>query len=237
MARSFFGKTREAQGVMPAMGVKAEIEEIERSETGENSQTPGCLMYVVSLRVVEPPEYRGFTVRDWLTIGTKDDKRAKRAETWERSEAGPGRLLRLLKRAGVPEADDDEEWMSAAENQEVCLHVVKRKDENGEDRNRVGLYFRESDPDFIGIGEELEDTRGSGGRRKAKPGRDDDKKARGGKGKAGDDDDDDDKEDDDKKGKKGKDDDDDDAGEDDDAKPARRSARGKGKRGGDDDED
>src|SRR5262245_3077159 len=124
--RSHLGKTREAQGVLPAMGVKCEIEEIERTETGENSQTPGMLMYQATFRVTEPEQYAGSSLRDWFVIGTKDDKRAKRAETWERAEGGPGRLARLLKRAGVPNADDDEEWMDAAAGQSICMHVGKR---------------------------------------------------------------------------------------------------------------
>jgi hypothetical protein len=164
--RSFLSKTREAMGVMPAMGVKMEIEEIERTETGESSATPGCLMYQASFRITEPARYAGSGLRDWFVIGTKEDRRAKRAETWERGEAGPGRLNRLLKRAGVPAAEDDEEWMEAAAGQEVCTHMIQRLGRNGDKENRCGLYFRESDPDFVGVGEPLEDpaAQRSGGR-------------------------------------------------------------------------
>jgi hypothetical protein len=178
MAKTFLGKTKEAVGTLPAMGMKAVIEEIEKGETGENAATPGALMYSAVLRVTEPERFKGAIVRDWFPIGTKDDKKAKREETWKRSEAGPGKLLRLLKRAGVAITDDDEEWMEAAEGAEVCLTVTKRRDENGELRNRVGLYFREEDSDFVGIGEELEAEDETGrGRRGARG-------ARAGKGNA-----------------------------------------------------
>src|SRR5215471_12995797 len=166
-------KGKAAQGVMPAMGVKLEIEEIERSETGENSQTPGCLMYVGHFRVVEPESYKGRRLMEWFPIGTKDDKRAKRDETWNRPEQGPGRLIRLMEKAGVPNSDDDEEWMEAAVGATVFAHVQTRTDENGEKRNRMGMYYAEKDEEFVGVGEELEAPRSGAGRggRKAKPAR------------------------------------------------------------------
>jgi hypothetical protein len=178
MAKTFLGKTKEAVGTLPAMGMKAVIEEIEKGETGENAATPGALMYSAVLRVTEPERFKGATLRDWFPIGTKDDKKAKREETWKRSEGGPGRLVRMLRRAGVAITDDDDEWMEASEGAEVCITVTKRRDENGELRNRVGLYFREEDSDFVGIGEELEAEDETGrGRRGARG-------ARAGKGNA-----------------------------------------------------
>jgi hypothetical protein len=157
MARTFLSKTKEAVGIMPAMGVKCVVEEIEKGETGENAATPGALMYTAMLRIVEPARFKGAMLRDWFTIGTRDDKKAKRDETWQRSEGGAGRLARLFKRAGVAISDDDEEWMEAIEGAEVCATVTKQRDRStGEWRNRIGLYFREEDDDFIGIGEELE---------------------------------------------------------------------------------
>jgi hypothetical protein len=182
MAKVFLMKTKEAVGVLPAMGLKVVIEEIEKGETGENAATPGALMYSAILRVTEPERFKGATLRDWFPIGTKDDKKAKREETWKRSEGGPGRLVRMLRRAGVAITDDDDEWMEASEGAEVCITVTKRRDENGELRNRVGMYFREEDPDFVGIGEETEaeeDAAGRGGR--GRGGR----AARGGNAKAG----------------------------------------------------
>ena len=174
MARSFLGKTKEAVGVMPAMGMKVQIEEIERGETGENATNPGALMYTAIFRVIEPEQFKGATLREWFTIGTKDDRRGKREETWHRSEGGPGRLVRMLKRAGVAITDDDEEWMEAAEGSEVCLTVTKQRDrDTGEWRNRVGMYFREEDHDFVGVGELTEadesEQRRPGSARKVRP--------------------------------------------------------------------
>lgn len=174
--RTYLGKTKEAVGVMPAMGMKVVIDEIERGETGENAANPGALMYTATFRVVEPERFKGATIREWFTIGTHEDRRGKRDETWRRSEGGPGRLVRLLKRAGVAITDDDEEWMEAAEGAEVCLTVTKTRDrDTGEWRNRVGMYFREEDADFVGVGETTEADEDGGRRpgsaRKAKAGK------------------------------------------------------------------
>jgi hypothetical protein len=208
---------REAQGVHDAQGVKAVIFDVEKGETGEQSQTPGCLMFTVHLRITEPPSCEGYELRDWFTIGTKDDKRAKKDDTWHRTEAGPGRLARLLKRAGVDPTDDDEEWMDALIDKEVCFHMTKGADRDGNGyRNRVGMYFRESDDQFVGIGEPLADEGKRGGRggggaaRGATPGRGGNARGNGSE-----------------RTTRRKDDDDDDA-------PKGRAAKGKG---GDEDED
>jgi len=230
-------KGKAAQGVMPAMGVKLEIEEIERSETGENSQTPGCLMYVGHFRVVEPESYKGRRLMEWFPIGTKDDKRAKRDETWNRPEQGPGRLIRLMEKAGVPNSDDDEEWMEAAVGATVFAHVQTRTDENGEKRNRMGMYYAEKDEEFVGVGEELEAPRSGGARggRKAKPARreDDDESPRARKAKR--------QEDDEEPKKRGDDDDEEGEDEEDEPRSARRGKNGEKRaakrRGGDDDDE
>jgi hypothetical protein len=223
-------KGGEAKGAMPAMGAKLEIEEIERRETGENSQTPGCLAYNGRFRVIEPPEYKGRFVGEFFTIGTKDDKRGKRDETWNRPEHGPGRLLKLLRVAGVANSDDDEEWMEAAVGCPLLAHVTTEIDKrNGSKQNRIGMFFEEGDPDFVGVGEELEAAANGRGP----------KKARGARSAAPKDDDEDDR-----KSARGKDKDDDDDrparsarkrddDDDDDRKPARSA---KGKKDDDDDE-
>lgn len=157
---------REAQGVHDAQGVKAIIFDIEKGETGENAQNPGLLMFTVHLRIIEPPSVEGYEMRDWFTIGVPGDKKAKKDETWKRSEGGPGRLARLMKRAGVDPTDDDEEWMDALIDKEVCFHMTQVPNRNGAGmQNRVGLYFRENDDDFVGVGEPLaDDAKGKGGR-------------------------------------------------------------------------
>jgi hypothetical protein len=225
-------KGKEAKGIMPAMGVKLEIEEIEKTETGENSKVPGALMYVGRTRVVEPNEYKGRSLMEWFPIGTKEDKRGKKEETWNRPEAGPGRLLKLLKTAKVPTSDDDEEWMESAVGCTTYAHVIVRADETGEKRNRVGMYYDEDDEEFVGVGEMLEASpNGRGGRvKKAKAGARDDDDAKPRRAKAKDDDEGED-DDDDKKSKKAKEEEE----EEEDDKP-RRTARSKGK-DKDDDED
>jgi hypothetical protein len=227
-------KGGEAKGAMPAMGARLEIDELERRETGENSQTPGCLAYQGRFRVLEPPEYKGRTISEWFTIGTKEDKRAKKDETWNRPEQGPGRLLKLLRVAGVANSDDDEEWMEAAAGQPFLATVTVEVDRrNGSKQNRIGMYYEEGDSAFVGVGEELEAlANGRGARGKPKTARsaraddeDDDRPARSAR-KRGDDDDDE------PKARKGKAKDDDDDEEEEDERPAR-SAR-KGRRDDDD---
>lgn len=227
-------KGKAAQGAMPAMGALLEIEEIERTETGEKAQTPGCLSYKGHFRVIEPPQYKGRRLQDFFTIGTKEDKRAKRDETWDRPEQGPGRLLRLMEKAGVANSDDDEEWMAAAEGCQVYAHVQQETWE-GQLRNRVGMYFAEKDEDFVGVGEELAAPgrdRDRGGRKKARGGSDDSRSARGSARRQEDDDDEKDEDEKDEeeaapaksaRAKRERDDDD----EDDEPKRAAASARGR----------
>lgn len=149
-------KGGEAKGAMPAMGARLEIEEIERRETGESSQTPGCLAYSGRFRVLEPPEYKGRVVGEFFTIGTKEDKRGRQEQTWNRPEQGPGRLLKLLRVAGVPNSDDDEEWMEAAVGAKFLATVTTEIDRrDGSKRNRIGMYYEDGDKEFVGVGEEL----------------------------------------------------------------------------------
>jgi len=233
---------------MPAMGVELEIEEIERRETGENAKTPGCRAYNASYRIVAPEAYKDRRVFEFFTIGTKDDPKAKRDETWDRPEQGPGRLIRMLEKAGVPITDDDEDWMEAAQGHKVYAHLTLRPDNRtGSMRNEIGLYFEDGDEDFVGVGEELE-ARPSGGKKKARGGATKEREEetrRSARGKRREDDDEADEKDDDdvpededddepkgkKKNGKGKRDDDD---EEDDAPKRKRAARG---RQDDDDDD
>lgn len=153
MGKSFFEETEEQQGNIPALtGALLEIASIERSKTGENSQTPGCRMYVVDFKVVEPKEFKGMFVRDWITVGTAEDPTAKEKSTWKAGrEKGPGRLTRLLTRSGTPLLEDDEEWMEQAVGNQVVAPISVRQDGGG---NRVGkLFFRPSDDDAPEIGE------------------------------------------------------------------------------------
>jgi len=142
---------------------------IERGKTSEQAQTPGAKKYTAALKVIEPKKHAGSALFDTFTIGNEDDPKAQLQETWA-SSAGAKKLKRLLKRAGVPAVDgDDEEWMDAAQGQEVCAHVTKERDENGQVRNRInGNYFKENDDDFVGVGESLEAEGGRSSRGNAK---------------------------------------------------------------------
>lgn len=247
MGKSFFDNTEEQRGSLPAMtGALLKIKGIERSKTGENAKTPGCRMYVLELEVVEPAEFAGTTVRDWITVGTAEDPLAKRPETWARSEGGPGRLKRLLTRSGTPLSDDDEEWMEAAEDREVVAPISARAGDDGQMRNRVGMFFRASDEDCpdIGLAEEGAGTAKGATKNKPRGAAAAAKSARGktgAKGKESEDEDEEEAEEKPKAGKKGKPADDDDADEDEEEKPKKgkktEPKKGKGKKDEDDDED
>src|SRR5262245_11346119 len=123
MAKSFLGEdTGEYVGEIPAAGYKLVIEEIEISKTGETARTAGGKMYKARFRVAEPKKNAGAVCFDNFVVGTEDDLRAKMKETWVGSP-GSKKLKRLLKRASVACIDgDEEEWMDAAQGQEVCAH-------------------------------------------------------------------------------------------------------------------
>lgn len=165
MSQSFFDETEESRGFIPSLtGAKLRIEEIERTKTGENAATPGCRMYVVTFSVVEPTKFKGLQVRKWFVIGTADDKKGEKAETWAAgAEKGPGQLKRLLVRADVPLSKDDEEWMEAAEGKIVVASVIDKGEEASGPRNALGKFYRETDSDCPEIGEAE-----AGGAKKAK---------------------------------------------------------------------
>lgn len=227
MGKSHFKETEEQRGSLPAMtGALLEITEIERAKTKEK----GLRMYVVQLSVVEPKEFAGSTITDWIVVGTEADPLAKQPATWARSEKGPGRLKRLLTRSGTPLSDDDEEWMEAATGNQVVAPITARQDDSGETRNRPGLYFRPSDEDCPEIGEASEDEKkgGKGGKSSAKGAAAASKKARGRHA------DDENEDEDEKPSKGGKSKDSDD--EDEDEKPSKSKDKGS-KKSKDDDED
>jgi hypothetical protein len=160
MATTYLESTKEYKGVIPPMGVKLRIDELERTESKS-----GKLMYVLTAEIVEPEDYANVTLKEWIVIGTDKDKKAKKEATWKSAEGGPGRLKRLLARSGTPLSNDDDEWMEAAQGNLVCAHVTVQADDTGRDRNRIdGQYFRETDKDFIGVGESLVSGNGKKGK-------------------------------------------------------------------------
>lgn len=171
--KTMFGKTKEQQSTLPRMNALCEIVGIERTQTKETSKIPGCRMYVVEFGVVEPAEYTGSRLREWIVVGTAEDKKALDPKTWQQGgDSGPGKLLRLLNRSGTPVDDDDEVWMAEAEGNQVVVGITRRIDDNGEPRNGVakGGYWRQDDDDCPPIGI-VEEDEGSGKGAKAKKGK------------------------------------------------------------------
>lgn len=191
MARTYIDKSKEQQGTVPRGGYKLEITGLEITKTGETSRTPGCKMYALQFKVVKPESHKGMMLRDWMVVGTADDPRAKREETWDVATGGPAKMKRLLARSGADVSEDDEEWEDQLIGRTVVAHVTESEDDQGK-RNRIGFYFRESDDDCppIGIDEE-----GGGRKGRAKPP----------KKKPADDEDDEKEKDEEDKPKKGKD--------------------------------
>jgi len=237
MPKSYFDETEEAQGgiTTPLTGALVKIIGIERTKTREK----GLRMYVEEVEIKQPKQYKGIRIKDWIVVGSEDDPLAKRPETWRRSEGGPGRLKRLITRAGAPLSDDDEEWMEAVEEREYVTPVHIRMDDDGEPRARLGLAFRPSDEDCPEIGEADEDDKPSKGKAKGKKGATAAGKKLRDRKKGDDDEDEDEKDDEDedekpKKGKKGKDEDDED---DEDEKKSSKSSKKSSKKDDDDDDD
>ena len=230
MAKTPMGKTKPQRGTAPKGAYLCKVLDVDRTKTGENSRVPGCRMYHVQLETSADKRnkgYGGIRLDDWIVVGTEDDPLAKEAETWERSEGGPGRLVLLLQKSGTAVSDNDETWMEALVDQEVVCDVGERVDENGEKRNRIGRpgYYAEGDDDCPEIGpyEEDDEDSPSGRRRSSKAGR------AGGKGAV-------------KKGRKAAPDDDDDETDDDEEekgaanKKAGAAAKKKGKKADEEEE-
>lgn len=147
--RTFTKAAGEETGQAPACtGALLEIKKISRGVVKKaDSENVNCAQYTVQFQIRSPKAAAGMTVFDRIRVGTPDDLEAQKKATWEVSEGGPARLTRLLKRAGVAMADDDEEWTADAVGRTVVAPITKR----GEYTN-VGLYYRETDKDCPVIG-------------------------------------------------------------------------------------
>ena len=146
--RTYTKSAKEETGKAPACtGALLEITGVKRVYVKEGpsdwSQTyAGCAQYQFNFRIKAPKGAAGLGVTDRIMVGNPDDKEAKRKETWEVTEGGPARLVRLMRRAGIAMVEDDEEWMADAIGKTVVAPIVVK----GEYAN-VGLYYRESDKD------------------------------------------------------------------------------------------
>lgn len=158
--RTYTKSAKEETGKAPACtGALLEITGVKRVYVKEGpsdwSQTyAGCAQYQFNFRIKAPKGAAGLSVTDRIMVGNPDDKEAKRKETWEVTEGGPARLVRLMRRAGIAMVEDDEEWMADAIGKTVVAPIIVK----GEYAN-VGLYYRESDKDCPEIG--LADAKGA----------------------------------------------------------------------------
>jgi len=161
MPKTYLGGAEEERGRVPGCtGALLEIVEIERGRTSERSKNPGLKKYTVQMKVIEPKEIAGMMIWDHrCVVGTPEDPKAVRPESWKKQEGGAARLKRLLVRSGTPITDDDAEWMEQAEGQRVIAPIVE--DASGEFPSAPGLYYREGDDDAPAIGlANGEDVRG-----------------------------------------------------------------------------
>ena len=169
--RTHLNKAKEETGKCPpCTGIKIKLKRITRGniQAGKSDwskENAGCAFYRVNGIVLEPKQAKGTMVSDRIVVGNPDDPEAKKKETWEVSEGGPARLVRLLKRAGAALTDDDEEWIADALDREVVAGPVTHSATG--DFVNLGLYYRESDKDCPVIG--LAEEKGAGGRKKRKP--------------------------------------------------------------------
>lgn len=246
--KTHIGDAPDQRGSLVACtGAKWKIIGLEVTKSKAKDGKVAKKMYVLEVEGVEPKEIKGAHVRDWIVVGTEDDPKAKEKATWQRSEAGPGRIARLFTKAGVDAPADDEEWDGVLSDCEIIAPLTASEDDEGQVRNRLGLFFAESDDDCpeIGVAEEG----GGKGKKKGKGAAAANKKARKGKGAEDDEDEDEDEEDEEdepkskKKGKKSskKDDDEDEEEEeeeeDEDEKPKKGKKGKKSSKKKDEDED
>jgi hypothetical protein len=223
---SFLKDTKPAQGSMPPCVARLKIVEIEKQKTKEK----GYRMYMALFAVLEPKELKGSQIREWFVIGTEDDPLAKKEETWDRQEGGPGRLKRLFLKAEVQEDPDDtgsniEGTCDNAVDCEVIASILAKKTSD-DGPQKIGSFFNENDDDCPEIGIVEDDGKGERGKGAAAAG----KKARG-KAK---DEEEDEEEEEEKPGKKGKKKDEEEEEEEEEPKP---KSRKKGKKPDDEDKD
>jgi hypothetical protein len=168
VGKSFLKETPQAVGVIPACtGALCTIKELEKTKTKIKEGKKAKKMFVATLEVQKPKGIKGMTLREYYVIGTEDDPMAKNEETWARSEAGPGRLARLLNKANVEIDDEDDQlWCDAATSGDpIVVPIVHRPDTDGTPRAQIGLAFAPDDEDCPEVGFADEATsKGSGGK-------------------------------------------------------------------------
>lgn len=138
---------------VPDGGYLAEIVDAECVQTRE----AGKKMYHCELQVVEPEEYAGARLDDYMVFGSDEDPDAEDPRTLKRSR-GVKQFRKLARCAGVlgEIGDDDEENCDLLKECKVyavvSMKVEEEGDYKGEVRNRITNYFPEGerDPEVTG---------------------------------------------------------------------------------------
>jgi hypothetical protein len=155
MAKTGLGGAEESTGVqsIPPQGVKFKITAVEKGKTTASEyQAAGLKQFLVEMQLTEPKKAKGISVKTWFVVGIEDDPMLKNEENWKVAKDS-AHLKRLFVRTGTPIPEDDEEFADALTGAEGCAHTfITAKEFTG---IKKGQYYRESDEDFVGVGEML----------------------------------------------------------------------------------
>jgi hypothetical protein len=127
-------------GLVPAGAYEVIVKELAATTSKPTETERAKLMYVATLRIHEPKEYRGQTLTDRFAIGTNDDPEANDPETWKGSFAAR-RLKQFCKSTKIELGDDMDDTIEAIEGQH-CV-VMVRLDAPREDK-KTGRTYGES---------------------------------------------------------------------------------------------
>lgn len=155
MAKTGLSGAEESTGkqAIPPQGVRFRIKSVEKGKTqASDYQVAGLKQFTVNMEIIEPKRAKGIEVKTWFVVGIEEDPMLKEEENWKVAKDS-AHLKRLFIRTGTPIPDDDEEFADALTGAEGCAHTfVTAKEFTG---IKKGQYYRESDEDFVGIGELL----------------------------------------------------------------------------------
>lgn len=155
MAKTGLSGAEESTGkqAIPPQGVRFRIKSVEKGKTqASDYQVAGLKQFTVVKEIIEPKRAKGIEVKTWFVVGIEEDPMLKEEENWKVAKDS-AHLKRLFIRTGTPIPDDDEEFADALTGAEGCAHTfVTAKEFTG---IKKGQYYRESDEDFVGIGELL----------------------------------------------------------------------------------
>lgn len=126
-------------GMIPLGDYHFVVKELERGKDND-----GLRQYTAYLEVVEPASLAGRKVRDWFRVGTADDPQCKEDATAKNPENwGIRRLKLLLNKSHTPTTNDDEQFMTDIEDNEVGAQVRSRVGNNGKTYLTITYEFPE----------------------------------------------------------------------------------------------